>query len=232
MKLSLVVPVYGSEKILEKAHKEFTKAVKSVTNDYELLFRIDDSPDNSEQVLKKIISKDKKVKIFSHKPNKGLGYTLRKLFQDAKGDYIVYFDADAFLSFDLEMFPVLFKKTKTSDAVIASRYVKSPQVPFYRHFASEIYSLINNTLFGIRIRDIGSGFVIFKKKAIRNINLTSDGFDIHIEIYSKLARKKYKIEEVPATYKHWRGGSFKVFKHGPKTLLNTILLGFRMLMKK
>lgn len=232
MKLSIVVPVYGSEKILKDSYKEFTKAVKSVTNDYEMLFRIDASPDNSEEVLKKIASKDKKVKIFSHKPNRGLGYTLRKLFQDAKGEYVIYFDADAFLSFDMEMFPVLLKKAEANDTIIASRYVRSPQVPYYRHFASEVYSIINKTLFGINIRDIGSGFVIFKKQVLENINLISNGFDIHIEIYSKLARKNYKIKEIPAAYKHWTGGSFKVFKHGPKTLLNTILLKFKMLREK
>ena len=38
MKISLVVPVYGSEKILEKSHEEFTKAVKQVTNDYERIY--------------------------------------------------------------------------------------------------------------------------------------------------------------------------------------------------
>lgn len=231
-RLSVVIPVYGSEKILEKAYYEFSKSASSVTNDYEILFRVDASPDNSEQLLKKITKDDKHAKIYSHKPNKGLGYTLRRLFRDAKGEYVIYFDADAFMSFDLTMLKPLLKKAENYDAIVASRYVKNPNVPLYRHFASWVYSIVNKMLFHIDIRDIGSGFVIFRRKALQDINLVSDGFDIHIEIFSKLAGKNCKIEEIPINYTHWKGGSFNILKHGPKTLLNTFKLWFKMFREK
>jgi glycosyltransferase involved in cell wall biosynthesis len=232
MKLSLVVPVYGSEKILEGAYREFTKSAKAITSDYEILFRVDASPDNSEELLKKITKEDKHVKIYSHKPNRGLGYTLKNLFKDAEGDYIIYLDADSYLSFDLEALPLLLKKAENKDVVIASRYLENPELPIHRWLASESYNLINRMLFGVSVRDVGSGFVVFRKKAIKSVNLVSDGFDIHIEIYSKLKRNKCSIEEIPVNYKHWEGGSFKIFKHGPKTLMNTFSLWAKMVKNK
>lgn len=229
MKLSLLIPVYGSEKILEESHKHFKKAAELITKDYEILFRYDCSPDNSYEVLKRIAKKDKKVRIFKNEKNMGIGFTLRNLFKDSKGDYVIYFDADAYKCFRLGDIKKLIDEIKNYDVVIASRYKESKEnVPWYRIYPSEIYFWIYRILFRLNIRDIGSGFVIFRKKALDLINLVSNGFDIHLEIYAKLKKAGFKIKEIPVFYKHWYGGSFNVLKHGPKTLWSTLKLRFSL----
>ncbi|MEE9543395.1 MAG: glycosyltransferase family 2 protein [Thermodesulfobacteriota bacterium] len=224
MKFSIVIPVYGSEKILADSYGEFTKAVSRVTDDYEIIFRVDGSPDNSEAVLSEIAKGDKRVKVFAHKPNRGLGFTLRKLFEDAQGEYIIYFDADSFLCFDLSFLQSMIDKIADVDAVIVSRYFFNPLLPFHRWLASEAYYWLNKILFGIEIRDIGSGFVIFRKSALEKVELKSNGFEIHSEIFVKLSKKGCKLKEVPLAYKHWGGGSFRFLKHGPKAVIETFRL--------
>ena len=229
MKLSLLVPVYGSEKILEKSYEHLKKAAQLITKDYEILFRYDCSPDNSYEVLKRIAKKDKKVRIFRNEKNNGLGFTLRNLFKDAKGEFVIYLDADAYMCFHLEDIKRLMKEINKYDVVIASRYKESTKnVPLYRIYPSVIYFWVYRILFGLNIRDIGSGFVIFRKNALDSIKLISDGFDIHLEIYCKLRRAGFKIKELPVYYKHWYGGSFDILKHGPKTLLNTFRIWIEM----
>lgn len=224
MKVSIVIPVYDSEKILKDSYREISKAINKVTENYEILFRVDGSPDGSEKILNEIAKKDERVKVYIHKPNRGLGYTLRKLFKDAKGEYLIYFDADAFLCFDLCFLSTIIEETKEADAVIVSRYFYNPLLPFHRWLASEVYHLINRLLFEIDIRDVGSGFVIFRKEALDILTLKSDGFEIHTEIFVKMAKKGFKVLEVPLAYRHWEGGSFKVLRHGPRALINTIKL--------
>lgn len=230
MKFSIVVPVYGSEKILEGSHREFSRAVGRVTDDYEILFRVDGSPDGSESVLREIEKKDPHVRVFSHSPNRGLGYTLRQLFNDARGEFVVYFDADSFLCFDLSFFRVVFEKIEEAeaDAVIVSRYFENPILPFHRWVASEAYYYLNRLLFGVRIRDIGSGFVMFRKSALEAVSgeLASDGFEIHLEVFARLDRSGSKILEVPLPYRHWSGGSFNVLKHGPRVVASTLRLWY------
>lgn len=227
MKLSIVIPVYESAQILEQGYFFILKILKNITQDYEILYRNDGSSDNSQEVLNKLCSQDKNVRIFSNKKNKGLGFTLRSLFKDAKGEYIIYLDADSYQCFDLSLIERFIKEMKENDVIIASRYeVATRQIPFYRVYPSRVYYWINKVLFGISIKDIGSGFVVFKKKALNIVNLNSDGFDIHIEIFAKLHKAGFRIKEIPVNYTHWYGGSFNVFKHGPKTLLNTIKLFF------
>lgn len=227
MKISIVIPVYGSAEILEEGHAFISKILKDITSEYEILYRNDCSPDNSQVILDRLAAKDKKVRIFINPKNMGLGYNLRNLFNDAQGEYVIYLDADAYQCFDLTLIKKFIDDMKDREVTIASRYeVATRQIPWYREYPSTIYYLINKILFGISLRDVGSGFVIFKKKALNKINLASNGFDIHVEIFAKLAKTGAKIQEIPITYKHWYGGSFDVFKHGPKTLLNTIKLFF------
>ena len=223
MKIAIVIPVYGSADILEEGHAFISKILKEITLGYEILYRNDCSPDNSQIILDKLVAKDKKVRTFTNTKNMGLGYTLRKLFNDAQGEYVIYLDADAYQCFDLTLIKKFIDDMKDRDVTIASRYeIATRQIPWYREYPSTIYYLINKILFGMSIRDVGSGFVIFKKKALNKINLTSKGFDIHVEIFAKLVKTDASIREIPITYKHWYGGSFDVFKHGPKTVLNTI----------
>lgn len=224
MKLSAVIPVYNSEKIIFGTYENVKKQFEKITNDYEILFRNDGSTDNSEEVLKKIAENDKKVKLFSNS-NHGLGYVLRHLFKDAKGDYVIYFDADAYLSFDLNILSDLFNKTNDADVVIATRYKKGS--PLSRLIPSYIYRLVNNILFRIDIVDVGSGFVLFRRKVLNEIELKSNGFEIHVELFKKIKKKGFRIIKVPVSYFHWKGGSFKIFKHGPTTLIETLKLWWR-----
>ena len=225
MKISVLIPVYNSGEILLDTYKNIKQALEKNKNDYEILFRNDGSTDNSKKILKRIVKNDKKVKFFSN-TNHGLGFVLRHLFKDATGDILIYMDADAYLSFDLNMLPRMLKETQDFDAVIASRY-KNGIIPIHRLIPSRIYKIINMLLFGINVDDVGSGFVVFREDAINSLELNSDGFDIHIEIFTKLRRAGFKILEIPVRYSHWQDGSFSVFSHGPRTLMNTIKFRLR-----
>jgi len=223
--LSAVIPVYNSRKIIFGTYESIKKEFEKITDDYEILFRNDGSTDNSEEVLKKIVKNDKKVQFFSNS-NRGLGYVLRKLFKSASGDYIIYFDADAYLSFNLSILSDLLKNMNDFDVIIASRYKKG-KIPLSRLIPSLAYRVINKLLFRINIEDAGSGFVLFKKKVFDEIELISNGFDIHMELFTKIKKRRFKIIEIPVSYSHWEGGSFKILKHGPTTLIETLKLWWR-----
>jgi len=225
LKLSATIPVYNSGEILLGTYENVKAGLGKITKDYEILFRNDGSTDNSQNVLEKIAKKDRRVKIFSN-PNHGLGFVLRKLFKAASGDFVIYMDADAYLSFDLGVLPKLLDRMKNTDVVIAARY-KMGKVPLYRLVSSMTYRLINRLLFDIDVDDTGSGFVVFRKKALDAVELSSNGFEIHIELLTKLKKAGFRVAEMPVEYTHWRHGSFRVLKHGPATLINTIKIWLR-----
>jgi len=92
---SIIIPVYNQEKYVERC-------VKSALNqDFEGTFEViavnDGSTDNSENILKNF--NDKRLRIFTNE-NGGLAYSRNFGNSKAKGEYIVYLDADDELCID------------------------------------------------------------------------------------------------------------------------------------
>ncbi len=86
---SVIMPVYNKEKYV-------TRAVKSVLSqnfeDFELIIIDDGSTDGSISEIRKI--KDKRIRIYSLKRNRGASYARNAGIKKAKGDYITFLDAD------------------------------------------------------------------------------------------------------------------------------------------
>lgn len=224
-KISIAVPCYNEEEIIEDTYKKIKKqAEKLPKKNYEIMFANDGSKDKTFEILKKIAEKDKKVKILSHYPNKGMGYSHRQMYKHATGDIIIILDADLSTPPSI-IFPLI--KTlnqKSLDMVIASRYAGiKGKIPVSRDIPSWCYYTMNKILFGLKVRDSQSGFVAFKADKIKNLRLTSDRFEIHMEILGKMQKKGYKIKEIPAEYvARVEGSKFNVLIDGPKTVLRTL----------
>ena len=194
------------------------------------MFVNDGSTDNSLKMLKKISEKDKKVKAISYFPNRGMGHAHRTIYNNSAGDIIIIMDADLSTPADI-MFPLIKTLNKENlDMVIASRYAGTKaDVPFFRSLPSWVYYFANKILFKFKVRDSQSGFMAFRSSAIKSLNLTSNKFEIHVELLAKMQRKGYKIKEIPAEYvQRVEGSKFNVLTDGPKTLLSTFKIWWNL----
>ena len=72
MKLSVVSPIYKREKMLDELVSRVETAVKTITEDYEIILVNDCSPDDSWTKMKEICATDKKVKGINLSRNFGL----------------------------------------------------------------------------------------------------------------------------------------------------------------
>lgn len=222
-KVSIIVPCYNEEKIIRSTYKKIKEELEKITDNYEIIFANDGSTDNTKKILENIVSKGNKTRLISWQKNKGLGYALRCLYKTVKKDSIIQMAAD------LSIQPIIFNKflrnIKTYDVVIASRYkgIKG-KIPFCRKLSSRVYYLLCKSLFRTKIKDISSGFMAFRKSVLENLNLKSDGFEIHIELMCKLKQKGYNIKEIPAHYSHrGKGSKFNMLIDGSLTCYRTVL---------
>lgn len=228
VKISIVVPCYNEEKIILDTYREIKKEIEKITNDYEIIFANDGSTDDSLKILEKISKKDKKIKLISWFPNSGKGYAYRHLYKIAFGSIIIEIDVD--LSIKPKIFKEFIKEIEEVDVVIASRYAGiKGKIPLYRKLPSRLNYLICKLLFGIKVRDVLSGFVVFRKEVLDSINLESDGFGIHIELIAKIHKRGFRIKEIPAQYIHRvKDAKFSIFKDGLKTLFRTFTLWLQL----
>jgi len=99
MKVSILVPVYGVEKFIEKCA---CSLLEQTYENIEYIFVDDCSPDKSVEIIKKVIKQYDRdnVTIIRHETNKGVGATRRTALLSATGDYILYVDSDDYLEKD------------------------------------------------------------------------------------------------------------------------------------
>lgn len=108
-KVSILVPVYGVEKYIEKcAHSLFTQTFKNI----EFIFVDDCTQDSSIFILEKVLSlypdRIQSTKIIKHEQNSGVGASRSTAINAASGEYIIFVDSDDYI--ELDMIELMYDK--------------------------------------------------------------------------------------------------------------------------
>lgn len=198
MKLSVVIPVYNEVKTIEK----IISRVQKVPLEKEIIIVDDGSTDGTHKKLKKINKRSKDVKIFYHKRNKGKGAALRTGFNKVKGDVVIIQDAD--LEYNPKEYPKLLQPIldNRADVVYGSRFLGGPhRVLFFWHYVgNKFLTLLSNLVTNINLTDMETGYKAFKSQVLNDITLKSNRFGFEPEFTIKIAKRGYRIYEVPISY--------------------------------
>ena len=134
--VSILVPVYGVEKYIEKCA---VSLFEQTCNDIEYVFVDDCSPDNSigilEEVRKRYPERDK-VKIIRHDRNRGLAAARKTALMASVGDYVIHVDSDDWVSPDM-VATLAEQAMKTGADLVDGNYyhaTDSRVVKEFRHF--------------------------------------------------------------------------------------------------
>lgn len=220
---SIIIPVYNGAEYMSKNVRALIKYCDAQKYNYEILMCDDHSTDGSRQIMCDFTQEFENVRIRFNEENNGLGNTLRRMIPDAKGEVVIYLDAD--LPFGEDVVGALIEKMDQYDIVVASRYAGVPnQVKPLRKGISRLYYGLAKILFQVPVKDIGSGSVAMNKEVIRAISLRSDGFDIHLELYVKAMKHKFRIFEMPIESKGIHTSSFRILQNAPVLLFGLLAL--------
>jgi len=218
MDLSVVVPAYNEEENIVKLLTELSNVLERQSLEYEVIIVNDNSTDGSKNLLEGLREKYPHLKPVHRTPPRGVGHTLRRGFLEASGSIIVTMDAD--LSHHPEDIPrLLAKLSEGFDIVLGSRYIEGGGMEntILRKIISRGFSVFSRML-GLTVSDATTGFRAHKKEVLDKLNLSSTGFEIHIEIPMKAAKYGFKIGEVPLKYHERHAGESKLDykKEGPR----------------
>lgn len=93
-KLSIIIPVYNTEKHLKKC---FDSIVNQNNSEIEVIVVNDGSTDNSEVIIKEYTNKYKDVFTYYKKGNTGVADTRNFGIEKATGEYIMFLDSDDYI---------------------------------------------------------------------------------------------------------------------------------------
>lgn len=167
--ISFVVPVFNEQESLGNFSKELFAILKKIGASYEVIFIDDGSTDRSLNILKEIEKRDKDVKIYSFRKNRGKAEALTLGFQKAKGDYVVTLDADL-QDKSKEIFKLLEKaKGENWDMVCGWRKERKDSIS--KVFSSKLFNSIASIFWGLRLHDYNCGLKLYSKEAAKSLNL-------------------------------------------------------------
>lgn len=114
-KVSVIVPVYGVEKYIERCARSL---FEQTLDDIEFIFVDDCTPDKSIEILKNVLEdypqRKNQVKIERHEKNMGLPIARQSGLKVASGDYIIHCDSDDWV--DVTMYEKMYNKAIEEDA--------------------------------------------------------------------------------------------------------------------
>ncbi len=119
---------------------------------------------------------------------------------EARGDYLLTLDADQ--SHDPDFIVKMWRARTRADIVIASRYALGGVAysGFVRRFTSWLLNGLLRRMLSMPVRDISSGYRLYRREALANLELTATNFEVLEEILVKAYASGFSVVEVPFTY--------------------------------
>ena len=130
----------------------------------------------------------------------GFAGALETGFAEAAGDYVLTLDAD--LSHDPDFISKMWVARHRGDIVVASRYTRGGVVytSFIRRWTSFLLNLVLGRMLSIPVRDMSSGFRLYRREALRELKLNSENLEVQEEILVRAYARGFSIVEVPFVY--------------------------------
>jgi dolichol-phosphate mannosyltransferase len=147
---------------------------------------------------------------------KGKGEALRLSMGEARGDILVFIDADG--SHDHRDIPALVSPINAGEAdmVIGSRgkggsdELHGTIEQFIRYTGSQLIMLAINYRWNVRLTDSQNGFRAIRRDVARQLNLTSNFTTIEQEMLMKALKRGFRVSEIASHEFERRWGTSKV----------------------
>ncbi|PJZ45475.1 glycosyltransferase family 2 protein [Leptospira brenneri] len=228
--VTFVIPCLNEEKTLPFVLKKLVNVQKEYKALYEIEILVSDngSKDKSVSIAKKFGAN------VASATEKGYGSALDTGIRKAKGEIIVFADADDTYDF-LESPALIAKLIETdSDMVIGSRLdgkIHDGAMPFlHRYLGTPVINWIINLLYAkkTKIRDSNSGFRCFKKESYLKWNVKSKGMEFASELLIKALINESSMYHVPVSLYPDKAGRIphlRTWRDGMRHLLRILFYG-------
>jgi len=210
----VIVPTYNEVENLSSVIGRLRQSLPSA----DILVVDDSSPDGTGELAESLAADDAAVSVLHRTKKEGLGHAYLAGFRlglERGYRFIIEIDADG--SHDPAELPAMLALAQDgSDLVLGSRWVPGGSVlnwPWPRRMISRLGNSYARAVLGSRIRDLTSGFRVFRADALRRIDLdavASQGYCFQIELAWRFERAGFTIAEHPITFVERAAGRSKM----------------------
>jgi nucleoside-diphosphate-sugar epimerase len=189
----IVIPAFNEETTIKKV---LTKIPKSISGQLlDLIVINDGSTDKTAELLSST-----GIKFLTHPINRGLGAALATGFEYARlnnYDFLITLDADG--QHDPAEISRLIKPILNfkADFIVGNRTSGRGKMPLVRKLWSFLASITTYILTGVWVNDSQSGFRVFSKRAIYEINIEVDRMEVSTDFFLQARERNLRVVELP-----------------------------------
>ena len=214
--ISVVVPVHDENENIKPFLQRTEKILNSIGKTYEIIFSLDPSSDNTEEIILEEIEKNKNIKLLVFSRRFGQPAATIAGILNCKGSYCVVIDVD--LQDPPEIIEQLYKKIIAGyEVVYAKRKDRKGETIFKKIISSFGYFLINK-LSDIRIPKDTGDYRIISRKVINHLKELNES---HGFLRGMVAFVGFKQTFIEYDRDHRRAGKSKYNK-----FLGSLKIGF------
>lgn len=197
--ISIIVPVFNEVATIVATINRVQAALGNFV--LETLIVDDGSNDGTTDLVREL-NAHCDIRVFFHDTNQGKGACLRTGFSHIRGKIVVIQDAD--LEYDprdiLRLIqPILDGK---ADVVFGSRFHDEVQRVhlFYHRLGNAVLTFLSNLMTNLNLSDMECGYKAFRREVIESFEIKETRFGVEPEITAKIAKRGYRVYEVPISY--------------------------------
>lgn len=175
---------------------------------FEVIVVDDNSPDGTAEAVRHMNNPN--VRVIVRTKDRGLGLSIGRGVEEAKGNIIIGMDADG--NHDPADMPNMLKHLAgNTKLVVASRFKGNGGMKGWRMLPTFLFNAMFR-LFGLPIWDNTSGYYAIRKTDLEKLGIDKIYYgygDYHLRLVFYGAQAGYKMIEVPTTYQARIGGVSK-----------------------
>ncbi len=204
VRLTMFFPAWNEEATIERAVAAAFEAGDELIGAgeitaYEVLIVDDASTDATGAIADKLAAADERVRVVHHDRNRKLGGSLKTGFAEARGDLVLYTDAD--LPFDMAELAKAVRLLRIYEADIVSAYRFDRTGEGARRLVySYVYNHLVQAMFGLRLRDMNFAFKLVRRGVLDRVELRSEGSFIDVELLARAQRLGFHIVQFGVDY--------------------------------
>lgn len=224
-----MVPAYDEEARLGPSLQRIAAYYEAQAYRWDVTIVSDGSKDRTNEIVLEFAKRNPSFQLLAYSPNRGKGYAVRRGMLAAKGDWVLFMDAD--LATPLEETEKLLKHMADGAKVaIGSRPMKDSQLEVHQPLWREALGRAANKLVQLLavkgITDTQCGFKCFTREVAQDVfgRCKLDGFSFDFEALMVARDLGYRIDEVPIRWAHQEGSKVVFWRDYPRALRDLVKL--------
>lgn len=225
--ISVVVPMYNETRRMKRTLPMLADYFRRQDFSVEFVVVDDGSRDNTAEMARQILGSGPDVNVIESKPNRGKGHALKVGMLAARGDLVLFTDADLstppeesskFWAWFDEGFDVVIGSRKMAGAVLEKHQ------PLWRESMGKVFTWLTNRIATRGISDITCGFKCFTQSAAQDLFSRSviDDWSFDAEVLFIAQKHGLRIKEVPVHWHDESGTKVRIARDATRALLGLV----------